>query len=106
MLRHTHPMPALLATLLCLAAFAAQPPAPAGQPDQGQARHRMPPPEAYEACDGKKAGDRVTFTTPRGEKMSGTCTLIPARLAAAPDHPPGGPAGQGNQGGNPPPRPN
>ncbi|MEO9386644.1 hypothetical protein, partial [Chromobacterium phragmitis] len=50
-------------------------------------RDRMPPDEAFQACNGKKAGDTVSFTTPRGEKMSGKCKMMPARLAAAPDHP-------------------
>ncbi|QEL56120.1 hypothetical protein [Chromobacterium paludis] len=49
---------------------------------------RMPPDEAFQACNGKKAGDAVSFTTPRGEKMSGKCKMMPARLAAVPDHPP------------------
>jgi hypothetical protein len=78
-------------------------------PDANRA-HRAPPPEAYEACDGKKAGDKVSFTSPRGEKVAATCNMMPARLVAMPDHPPqGGPNGQagpGVQGGNPPPRPN
>lgn len=65
-------------------------------PNQQGRGHRSPPPEAYEACEGKKAGDEVTFTTPRGEKVAATCNMMPARLVAIPDHPP-----QGGQGDNP-----
>jgi hypothetical protein len=107
----------MIATCLSLTlslAAAAQACAGDGPPEQGRAR-RVPPPEAFEACDGKKAGDKVTFTTPRGEKISGTCTMMPARLVASPDRPPqqganqagGNPPGGSQQAGNPPPpRPN
>ncbi|POZ62283.1 hypothetical protein [Chromobacterium alticapitis] len=71
-------LPPLL--LLCLAQAALASPPPENS--------RVPPDEAFQACNGKKAGDAVNFTTPRGEKMSGKCKLLPARLAAVPDHPP------------------
>ena len=48
----------------------------------------VPPREAFSACDGKQAGDKVTFTTPRGETLTGYCKLLPARLAAIVDRPP------------------
>ncbi len=68
-------------------------------PPQGKGRSmRVPPPEAYDVCEGKQAGDKVSFTTPRGDKVSGVCTMLPARLAAMPDRP--------DQGGNPPPKMN
>jgi len=82
----------------CALAHAANNPPPAG------GMNHVPPREAFEACDGKQAGDKATFTTPRGETMTGTCKMIPARLAVVPDRPPQGgdgrPQGQGN--GNPP----
>ena len=62
---------------------------------------RVPPDEAFQACNGKKAGDAVSFTTPRGEKMTGKCKMMPARMAAVPDRPPPPPP----QNGKPPPTP-
>ena len=41
-------------------------------PEDGRQR-REPPPEAIKACDGKSAGDKVEFETPRGETVTGTC---------------------------------
>lgn len=49
---------------------------------------REPPPQAYEDCKGKKAGDNVQITTPRGEKVAATCTNSPKGLFARPQHPP------------------
>jgi hypothetical protein len=91
------PSPTLLFTLLIgisgiASAAANQPP----QGGNGQGQTRVPPPEAFEACNGKQAGDVVTFTTPRGDKLTGTCKLFPARLVAMPDHPPQG-GGKGRQ---------
>jgi Spy/CpxP family protein refolding chaperone len=51
-----------------------------------------PPQEALDACAGKKAGDAVTFTTPRGDNVSTVCRETPAGLAAVPG---GGPRGGG-----------
>lgn len=66
---------------------------------------REPPPQAYEDCKGKNAGDKVEITTPKGDKISGTCTSSPKGLFARPEHPPGGKPGgengQGGQGGGP-----
>ncbi|MBV8659490.1 MAG: hypothetical protein JO142_16840 [Burkholderiales bacterium] len=67
----------------------------ANNPPPGGDVNRVPPREAFEACDGKQAGDKVTFTTPRGETLTGACKMIPARLAAVPDHPPQGGSGNG-----------
>ena len=36
-------------------------------------QRREPPQEAINACDGKNAGDKVEFETPRGETVTGTC---------------------------------
>ena len=36
-------------------------------------RHQSQPPETYEECEGKSAGDEAAFTTPRGNKVTGTC---------------------------------
>ncbi|QIY80497.1 hypothetical protein [Chromobacterium violaceum] len=78
-------IPPLLYTLLAAASIHAAP-----APDHP----RVPPDEAFQACNGKKAGDAVTFTTPRGEKMSGKCRMMPARMAAVPDHSPPPPEGK------------
>ncbi|UTH72715.1 hypothetical protein [Chromobacterium sp. IIBBL 290-4] len=81
-------LPCIAGLLILTSAFASAAPPP---------QNRVPPDEAFQACNGKKAGETVSFTTPRGEKMSGKCAMMPARLAAIPDHPP--------QDGNPPPPP-
>ncbi len=43
-----------------------------------------PPPEAVKACDGKSAGDSVSFTTRGGQTLSGTCREMNGSLAAMP----------------------
>ena len=40
--------------------------------ERGMRRHG-PPPEAYEACEGKSAGVEAELITPRGETVTGTC---------------------------------
>jgi hypothetical protein len=40
---------------------------------EGGGQRREPPQEAINACDGKSAGDKVEFETPRGETVTGTC---------------------------------
>ena len=49
---------------------------------------REPPPQAYQDCIGKKAGDLVQITTPREGNISATCTTSPKGLFARPEHPP------------------
>lgn len=55
--------------------------------NKGQAgeRHPGPPPEAYAACQGKKAGETSTFVDPRGESLSGACEQEGERLVLRPD---------------------
>jgi len=36
-------------------------------------RRHGPPPEAFTACEGKSAGDSAQFTTPEGERLTGSC---------------------------------
>jgi|WetSurMetagenome_2_1015567.scaffolds.fasta_scaffold241241_2 hypothetical protein len=48
-------------------------------------RHPGPPPEAYAACQGKKAGEISTFVDPRGETRSGACEQEGDRLVLRPD---------------------
>ena len=57
--------------------------------DRGD-RPQGPPPEAIEACDGKSAGDSVTFTGRQGESLSATCEEIDGQLAAVPEGMKGG----------------
>jgi len=56
-----------------------------GPPPRGK---HAPPPEAYAACEGKQAGDSVTVTTPRGDKMTATCRELDGKLVATPNGPP------------------
>lgn len=50
--------------------------------------HR-PPPQAFEDCQGKSAGDAVQHTTPHGV-VDATCEESPEGLVARPLHPPAG----------------
>ncbi len=57
----------------------------------GQGRGpKGPPPEAITACEGKSAGDSVSFTGGRGESVEATCQEKDGQLAAVPDNPPEG----------------
>lgn len=49
---------------------------------------REPPPQAYEDCKGKKAGDTVQHSTPEG-KVAATCADSPKGLVARPSKPKG-----------------
>lgn len=60
-----------------------------------------PPPEFYEACEGKSAGDTAQIVTPRGDTITGTCeeqgdeiVLRPDNLKGGPGSGPGGPGGR------------
>ncbi len=52
-------------------------------------RRQGPPPEAYTACEGKSAGDKAEFVSPRGDTVTGTCEEEGQRLVLRPDNPPG-----------------
>ena len=51
-------------------------------------RPNGPPPEAFTACEGKKAGDAVTVTTKNGDQIKAICETVNNRLAARPTEPP------------------
>lgn len=56
-----------------------------GAQNQGQQRpHQGPPPEAFEACKGKQAGDEVTVTGRKGEALKATCKEHDGKLVAMP----------------------
>lgn len=56
---------------------------------KGDREHpRQPPPEAIEACEGKAEGATVSFETPRGETVEGSCILKDDVLVAMPEHRP------------------
>jgi hypothetical protein len=74
----------LAALSLCAGTVAGQerpPQLPPGQSDSAQ--RPGPPPQAYEDCKGKKAGDSVQHTTPEG-KVAATCMDSPKGLVARP----------------------
>ena len=52
-------------------------------PGMGE-RPNGPPPEAFTACDGKKAGDAVTVATPHGDQIQAVCEILDSRLVAKP----------------------
>ena len=49
-------------------------------------RGHGPPPEAYEACEGKSVGDEAEFVNPRGETVTGTCEQRGDQLILLPDN--------------------
>ena len=53
-------------------------------------RRHGPPPEAFNACEGKSVGDTAEFVSPRGDTVTGTCEQQGDRLVLRPDNPPGG----------------
>jgi len=59
-----------------------------GGPGTG-GRFQGPPQESFDACKGKKAGDEVRFTTPRGDNVAAICRDFDGKLAAAPGRGPG-----------------
>ncbi|MDP5031942.1 MAG: hypothetical protein NWQ54_01195 [Paraglaciecola sp.] len=52
--------------------------------EKNNKRGHKPPPEAIAACEGKSAGDTVSFETPRGDTLEGTCQKIDEQLVAVP----------------------
>lgn len=48
-------------------------------------RPQGPPPEAFEACEGKAEGDSVSFKGPRGESLEATCEMMNDQLVAVPE---------------------
>jgi two-component system, OmpR family, heavy metal sensor histidine kinase CusS len=46
---------------------------------------RGPPPEAYQACEGKSVGNRAQFIDARGEIIKGTCEKENGKLVLRPD---------------------
>jgi hypothetical protein len=61
-------------------------PGPGGQgaPEQGAGGRRQPPAAAIAACQGHAEGDRVSFTTPRGDSLECTCRRMGGQLFAVP----------------------
>jgi len=57
---------------------------------ENRRRHHGPPPEAYTACEGKKAGDTAEFVSPHGDKVTGICEQQGDRLFLRPDKHPRG----------------
>lgn len=72
-----------LLSALCLAAGMAM-----AQDTQLRQGEQGPPPQAYEDCKGKKAGDTVQHTTPQGE-VAAVCEDSPKGLVARPKQPMG-----------------
>jgi hypothetical protein len=58
-----------------------RPPEPGGPLPHGH----NPPPEAYEACEGKAAGTAAQLITPRGDTITGVCKNIDGKMVLAPD---------------------
>jgi len=53
--------------------------------DSDSKRRKEPPKEAFEACEGKAAGDTVEFTGRRGETITATCEEQDDQLVAVPE---------------------
>ena len=76
---------------------------PQGMPGQGRqmgggqnGQRRGPPQEAISACSGQSEQASCSFTTPRGDEVSGSCRNTPDGMACAPA---GGPQGMRGQDG-------
>ncbi|MBE9399431.1 YHYH protein [Pontibacterium sp. N1Y112] len=54
------------------------------QPQGGSGGMRRPPQEAIDACKGRDKGDRVSFTTPFGHRISGVCQQRDGELFVIP----------------------
>lgn len=63
-------------------------------------KHRGPPPEAIDVCEGLSEGDGCAFVSPRGDNIEGTCEMTRSDIIAC--VPEGGPPhGRGGHGGPP-----
>ena len=89
----------LLGGVACISPACAQD-ANAPQDKSANGQRHAPPPEAYAACNGKKAGDSASFVNPRGETITGICRQDGNQLVLRPDRN-NGQAG-GNRQGPPP----
>lgn len=74
--------------ILCTTTVTAQQLSPTAPPKAETTAVRTPPPQAYEDCKGKKAGDAVTHTTREG-KVAATCEESSNGLVARPNQPKG-----------------
>jgi hypothetical protein len=94
-----------LAIGLMASMAAAQNPMPPSQSRAESGGGREPPPQAYEDCRGRKAGDAVQHAT-RDGTVPATCMESPNGMVARPDQPRAAAAGGTERGvaGNSPPR--
>ena len=83
-------MSTIQTTLLSLALLCMFATSVFGTNDRGdRGGRRTPPPEAYTACEGKSAGDKAEFESPRGDTVTGICVATEdGKLVLHPDHPP------------------
>ncbi len=73
-----------VATILLAGLFASQ--ASIAEPQEGMDKRRKgPPPEAFTVCEGRSAGEQVSFETPRGDTLQATCEEKRGRLVAVPE---------------------
>lgn len=56
-------------------------------PPQGHGHHHGPPPELFQACKDKSAGDKIHLKTPQGEAIQAICEPRDSRLIARPLNP-------------------
>ena len=74
--------------VVCATTVTAQQTPSSPQPKADTATVRTPPPQAFEDCKGKKAGDAVMHTTREG-KVAATCAESANGLVARPNQPKG-----------------
>ena len=58
--------------------------------DSAKGHQGPPPPEAYQACEGKSAGDAAQLVDPRGKTLQGTCEELDGKLVLRPQRPEAG----------------
>lgn len=56
----------------------------AAQASASDYEHRHPPKEAFEVCESASEGDTVSITSPEGNIVDATCTLMCDKLVVVP----------------------
>lgn len=71
-------VPLMIVVMMAVAACA-------NNEQNGRGKQQGPPPEAIKACEGKQAGDTVSFAGRGGETLKATCQTVEDQLVAVPE---------------------
>jgi len=78
----------LVIVLIAIPLWLGAQPGGKGGPPPDQGKPPQPPQEAINACSEKSANAACEFSSPRGDKMTGTCQKKPEQLACVLKEPP------------------